>query len=96
MSEFSLSNDKPPNATIEQALRHAVQSVYQNGNLEDLTVKRIRKSTEKDLDLPEDFLKTDHRWKEKSKVVIQSEVVGEQFIAIFAPLADSLGRAYRS
>ena len=76
MSDSSLSNDTPPDVTIEQALRHSVQSVFRNGNIEDLTVKRIRNFTEKDLELPEDFFKTDHVWKDKSKAVIQSEVVG--------------------
>ncbi|KAL6721186.1 hypothetical protein ACLMJK_000288 [Lecanora helva] len=74
MSESSLSEDTPSDATLEQALRQAVQLVYKSGNLEDLTVKRIRKSAEKALGLPEDFFKSDADWKDKSKNVIQSEV----------------------
>lgn len=76
MSESSLSSGIPPDAVLEQALRKAVNQVYKDGNLEDLTVKRIRKLAEGELDLPDDFYKTDTPWKERSKHVIQSEVVG--------------------
>lgn len=75
MSEPSLSDGPPSDATLEQALRDAVQRVYKRGNLADLTVKRIRKSAEEELDLPDDFFKDDANWKGKSKMIIQLEVV---------------------
>ena len=75
MSDSSLSNGSPSDATLEQALRHAIQQVYDSGRMEELTVKRIRVSAETDLDLPEDFFKNDPTWKERSKSLIQSEVV---------------------
>ena len=75
MSNSSLSSGVPADATLEQALRVAVRKVYKSKNLVNLTVKRIRKSVEGDLDLQDDFFKNDPVWKEKSKTVIQSEVV---------------------
>lgn len=75
MSDSSLSDGHPSDATLEQALRNAVRKVYKSGKLEELTVKRIRKSTEGKLDLQDDFFKNDSAWKEKSKDIIQSEVV---------------------
>ena len=75
MSDSSLSNGVPTDATLERALRAAVRQVYESKNLENLTVKRIRKSVERDLDLQDEFFKNDPAWKDKSKTVIQSEVV---------------------
>jgi len=71
----SLSDAIPSRPKLEQGLRNAVQQVYKTGNLENLTVKRIRKLVEDDLELPEDFFKSDATWKEKSKELIQAEVV---------------------
>ena len=75
MSDSSLSSASPSQSTLEQALRLAVQRVYKLGNLEELTVKRVRSAAEKDLDLEDGFFKSDETWKERSKNVIQSEVV---------------------
>ena len=76
MSDSSLSGiDAPTDATLEQALRNAVQKVYKKGNTDDLTVRRIRKAVEEDLDLQDGFFKNDPIWNTKSKSVIQSEVV---------------------
>lgn len=75
MSSSSPSTARPANATLEKALQHAVRQVYKSGNLEDLTVRRVRKTVEEDLGLDEDFLKTDAIWSSKSKLIIQAEVV---------------------
>ena len=76
MSNSSLSGvDAPTNTTLEQTLRDAVQKVYKTGNTDDLTVRRIRKAVEEDLDLQDGFFKNDTVWNTKSKSVIQSEVV---------------------
>lgn len=75
MSDSSLSSVTPSQVALEQALRKAVQRVYKLGNPEELTIKRIRAAAEQDLDLEEDFFKTDSTWKEKSKNIIQSEFV---------------------
>ncbi|MCJ1285738.1 hypothetical protein MMC26_005079 [Xylographa opegraphella] len=57
---------------LEQSLRNAVRGVYEKGNLEELTVKRMRKAVEKDLNLQEDFFKKP-MWKDKSKQIIEEE-----------------------
>ncbi|EOD49853.1 putative transcriptional protein [Neofusicoccum parvum UCRNP2] len=64
----------PPAAKIEQALRHVVRDVWLSGHPEDLTVKRVRKSVEQTLRLPDDFLKNDASWKDRSKHVITDQV----------------------
>ncbi|KAL9102525.1 MAG: hypothetical protein Q9163_002334 [Psora crenata] len=81
MSESSLSTARAPDTQIERALRNAVRKVYKRGDLENLTFKRIRKSVEERLDLEEDFFKSDASWKDKSKALIQSEVVRIQLDA---------------
>ena len=66
----------PSNAELENALRQAVRQIYKAGNLEELTVKRVRKAAEGILELKEGFFKAHGNWNKKSKDVIQSEVVG--------------------
>lgn len=78
MSESSLSSAAPSNAILEQALRHVVQLLFQKGNLDELTIKRVRASAETYLDLEDGFYKNDLAWKEESKRIIQSEVVRNQ------------------
>lgn len=98
MSDSSLSSVTPSPAAVEQALRNAVQRVYKLGNLEELTVKRIRAAAEQDLDLEEDFFKTDTIWKGKSKNIIESEVVRTNkcpLLDFLLMLTVNLGIAYR-
>ncbi len=78
MSESSLSSATPLHANLEQALRNAVQQAFQNGNLDELTIKRVRAAAEKDLDLEDGFYKNDPTWKEESKRIIRCEVVRNQ------------------
>ena len=75
MSDSSISDDAPSRLILQEALRNAVRAVYRSGDLDNLTVKRIRKSVEVELDLQDDFFKSDSAWKEESKDIIQSEVV---------------------
>ena len=74
-SSSSLSTSTPSDSSLEKALRDAVRHVYETGRLENLTVKRVRKVAEERLDLEEDYFKNNSSWKEKSKTIIQSEVV---------------------
>ena len=74
-SESSLSTASPSPTVLEQALRQAVQNIYKRGNLEDLTVKRVRAAAEQDLQLTAGFYKENVTWKDKSKEIIESEVV---------------------
>lgn len=71
----SLSDSAPADSAMEEALRSIVQNIYKKGNLEDLTVKRVRAVAEKQLELEKDFFKDHTSWKEKSKTIIQAEVV---------------------
>ena len=75
MSISSPSSALPFEATLESGLCDAVKEVFKLGNLEDLTVKRIRKVVEEKLGLDNDFFKSDKHWKDKSKHIIQAEVV---------------------
>lgn len=74
MSDSELSDAPPSDDILEQELRQVVRDTYKTGNLEDLTVKRVRLAAEKSLRLPEGFYKSD-AWKTRSKDLIESEVV---------------------
>ena len=75
MSDSSISEPRPSDTDMEQALRHAVQSVYSTGDWDSLTVKRMRKAAEEDLGLSIDFFKQDVEWEAKSKRIIKQEAV---------------------
>ena len=75
MSDSSVSGPQPSDSRLEQALRDAVKQIYEVDNLENLTVKRIRRVVEERLNLEDDYFKNNSDWKERSKTVIQSEVV---------------------
>lgn len=60
---------------LEKGLRDTVGNIYKTGNLDELTVKRVRLATEKALGLDEGFFKGDARWKSKSDEIIKNEVV---------------------
>lgn len=78
MSESSFSDEEPSRATLEQALRDVVQQVYKTGNLEELTVKRVRIAAEKFLNLKDGFYKSEPTWNQESKRIIRSEVVSDR------------------
>ena len=65
----------PSNTTLERALRQTVQTIYDGGDLAELTVKRVRRATEVDLELREGYFKDNSSWKERSKQIIEAEVV---------------------
>jgi hypothetical protein len=68
----------PSEATISQKLRDVVISIHKTGKEEDLTVKRIRARAEKELSLPEGFLKN-AAWKQKSQ-----ETIGDAVVSVFS------------
>ena len=79
MSESSLSDAIPSETVLERALRDVVQAVYSSGNMAELTVKRVRKAAEDALKLDDGFFKEEH-WKDRSKHIIEDEVVrAEQY-----------------
>ncbi|KAL9067321.1 MAG: hypothetical protein Q9157_006848 [Trypethelium eluteriae] len=69
-----MSAAKPSNTALEKALRDAVNATFASGKTEDLTVKRLRTLTEKQLELEEGFFKADEIWSAKSKNIIQDAV----------------------
>lgn len=71
----SLSDSPPSSAALKEALQSVVQEIYETRKVEDLTVKRVRIAAEKRLGLQKDFFKDHPVWKDKSKVIIQAEVV---------------------
>lgn len=62
--------------SIEQGLRATVAKIYKSGNLDELTVKRVRLATEKILGLEQGVLKAHAEWKQRSEEIIKDEVVG--------------------
>lgn len=79
----SLSSALPSNSVLEDALRNTVQQIFRSRNQEDLTVNRVRRTTEKQLNLEDDYFTNDSVWKEKSKRIIHSEVVRALFYLTF-------------
>lgn len=76
----SESDDKPlahSDTSLEQGLRDEVAKVFQSGKMEELTVKRVRLATEKNLGLIEGYFKSTGDWKARSEDVIKDEVVSE-------------------
>lgn len=74
-SEAPSSNGIPTDHALEKALRKTVASIFKTGNIADLTVKRVRLATEKDLGLEEGFFKGHADWKAKSDTIIKDEAV---------------------
>ena len=73
------SAGSPEDQDLEWALRKVVQELYRTGDLENLTVKRGRRAAEERLDLDEGFFRQHETWKDRSKAIIQSEVVSMFF-----------------
>lgn len=69
------SDTPPSNEAIEKALRDSVSAIFKSGNLDELTVRRVRADAEKRLGLDDGFLRADDLWKGKSSLVIKDEVV---------------------
>ncbi|KAJ5930277.1 hypothetical protein N7466_005770 [Penicillium verhagenii] len=64
----------PSNKQIEQALRDEVAGVYKSGNLEELTMKRVRLAVEKKLGLTEGYFRSTADLKARSEQIIKAEV----------------------
>ena len=79
-NNMSISRLDWSDVEIEQALRHAVQSICQTGDLQNLTVNHVRKAAAKNLKLPEEFFKQHQTWKDKSKGIIEEEAVSLNFL----------------
>ncbi|KAE8412009.1 hypothetical protein BDV36DRAFT_272756 [Aspergillus pseudocaelatus] len=75
-SEFDepVAPSVPSDDALEKALRDTVAKVYKSGNMEELTVKRVRTAAEKALGVDEGFFKGSSTWKSKSDQIIKDEV----------------------
>lgn len=65
----------PSDKVLEQGLRDEVAAIFKSGNMDDLTVKRVRLAVEKKLGLEEGFFKSTDDWKSRSDQIIKDEVV---------------------
>jgi hypothetical protein len=75
-SEEQLVKKKmPTDKQLERALRNTVVTLFQKGNTDDLTVKRVRLATEKTLRIPDGYFKGHDLWKPRSDQIIKHEVV---------------------
>lgn len=70
----NMQSSPPKDSDLENALRAKVRQIFRLGNLDELTVKRVRRAVETELGLELDHFKDD-AWREKSKSIIESEVV---------------------
>ena len=83
MSDSPLSDAAPDDNVLELELRQVVRGTHAKGNLEELTVKRVRAATEKNLGLKDGFFK-EQRWKDMSKTIIEDEAVRKSPLALNA------------
>lgn len=65
----------PSDEVLEKSLRDEVAAIFKSGNMEELTMKRVRLAAEKKLGLEEGFFKSTGNWKPRSDQIIKDEVV---------------------
>ncbi|KAG5289974.1 transcriptional regulator [Histoplasma ohiense] len=71
----------PSDEILEKGLRDTVAAIFKRGNLDELTVKRVRSGTEKALGLEEGFYKNDEVWKARSDQIIKREAAKQDELA---------------
>ncbi|OQD69276.1 hypothetical protein PENPOL_c002G04703 [Penicillium polonicum] len=64
----------PSDQALEKALRDQVAAIFKSGNMEELTVKRVRLATEDTLGLTAGYFKSTGDWKVRSENIIKDEV----------------------
>ena len=74
-SDQPLVASRPSDSDLTGALRDVVGGIFASGNMDELTVKRVRLAAEKKLGIEEGFFKRDGEWKTRSDQVIKDEVV---------------------
>lgn len=70
----SMQSSPSEDSNLENALRAKVQQIFRLGNLDELTIKRVRRAVEIEFGLEVDHFK-DEEWRERSKSIIELEVV---------------------
>ncbi|PGH31188.1 hypothetical protein GX50_06020 [[Emmonsia] crescens] len=79
-SDSLSSTGIPSDDVLEKGLRDIVAGIFNKGNLEELTVKRVRSATEKALSLEEGFYKNDEVWKARSDQIIKQEAEKQEVL----------------
>ncbi|KAG0154144.1 hypothetical protein PDIDSM_1524 [Penicillium digitatum] len=64
----------PSDQTLEKGLRDQVATIFKSGNMEELTVKRVRLAAEDTLGLTAGYFKLTGDWKARSENIIKDEV----------------------
>ncbi|KGO52906.1 hypothetical protein PEX1_062340 [Penicillium expansum] len=64
----------PSDQALEKALRDQVATIFKSGNMEELTVKRVRLAAEETLGLTAGYFKSTDDWKARSETIIKDEV----------------------
>ncbi|KAJ5425933.1 hypothetical protein N7465_001003 [Penicillium sp. CMV-2018d] len=64
----------PSDQALEKALRDQVAAIFKSGNMEELTVKRVRLAIEDTLGLTAGYFKSTGDWKARSENIIKDEV----------------------
>ncbi|CAI7670021.1 unnamed protein product [Penicillium discolor] len=64
----------PSDQALEKGLRDQVAAIFKSGNMEELTVKRVRLATEDTLGLTAGYFKSTGDWKARSENIIKDEV----------------------
>ncbi|CAI7590448.1 unnamed protein product [Penicillium palitans] len=64
----------PSDQVLEKGLRDQVAAIFKSGNMEELTVKRVRLATEDTLGLTAGYFKSTGDWKARSEDIIKDEV----------------------
>lgn len=67
--------DTPSDQVLEKSLRDQVAAIFKSGNMEELTVKRVRLAAEDTLGLTAGYFKSTGDWKARSEDIIKNEVV---------------------
>lgn len=74
MSDSEVSVSIPSDKVIQNALRTVIARLFKTHH-DTLTLKLARKAAEDEIDLPENFFKSNDKWNSRSKAFITEEVV---------------------
>ncbi|KAJ5124299.1 uncharacterized protein N7515_008124 [Penicillium bovifimosum] len=64
----------PSDEVLEKSLRDTVAGIFKSGNMDELTVKRVRLAAEASLGLTAGYFKSTGDWKTRSEQIIKDEV----------------------
>ena len=84
----------PSDQVLEKTLRDQVATIFKSGNMEELTVKRVRLAAEDTLGLTAGYFKSTGDWKARSENIIKDEVV--RLVCIYSALSDQVQRKRHS